>query len=204
MVRYRVPDRALELWLSLLVPHGSCPEEPIYYLSGTEQYSVTGETGSEKLMLSNSGGGTLTLDAVPAVGLDTDQRDWSLTNIVDFKPRPSGLHTNVSVAGEAVAGATVTLSFREDRIKGSAGCNTYRASLETNGEVIEIGPPSTPSGSLSGSQCTHLPSIDEIMEQEERYLSLLPQMTGIRIYDEHLVIMYTDTEVYLIFKSGKP
>ena len=192
---YRISDRLFQFNMVLpLALHQPCPEgDSIRSLWGAEQYSVIDQAGSEKLMLGTRLGETLTLDALPAVALDMEQREWSLKNIVNLSP--DGPRNSQAMTGEAVPGPAVTISFQKTHISGSAGCNSYQASLRIAGEAIVIGPPSS-----SGLSCGHLKNANDVMRQELHYLSLLPQATRIGTYDERL-FMSIGTGIYLIFET---
>ena len=193
---YRISDRLFQFNMVLpLAPHQPCPEEDsIRSLWGAERYSVIEQAGSEKLMLGTSRE-TLTLEALPVVALDTERREWSLKNIVNFNRNPDGPNTNVTMVGQVVPGPAVTISFQETHISGASGCNSYQASLSIAEESIIIGPPSA-----SELSCGHLKNANDVMRQELRYLSLLPQVTRIGTYDERL-FMSTGTGIYLIFEA---
>lgn len=189
--KYRTSNRLLRfsgLWL--MAPFEQCPwVDVVHSLRGPEQYSITGQAGSEQLTLGFSSGKPLALEALEAAALDTEQREWSLTNTVNFN--------NLTKAGSVVAEPVMTISFQENHISGSTGCNLYQASLKIDGEVVAIGPPST----TVASSCEQLENADKVMRQEERYLSFLPQMTRIGTYDERL-FMSTGTGIYLVFEAG--
>ena len=98
------------------------------------------KASSKKLMLGTSLGETLTLDPLPAIAMDTEQREWSLRNIVDLSP--DGLTNSRAMIGKVVPGLAVTISFQEEHILRWARCNSYEASLRIDGEATVIGPPS--------------------------------------------------------------
>ena len=65
-----------------------------------------------------------------------------------------------------LAGTTISLNFTSDTaLSGSAGCNTYQASYNVSGSQISV------SGVVTGQVFCDTPP--GIMEQEQRYLSLL-------------------------------
>ena len=82
-------------------------------------------------MLGTSLGETLTLDALPAISMDTEQREWSLRNIVDLSL--DGLTNSRAMIGKVVPGLAVTISFQEEHILRWARCNSYEASLRIDG-----------------------------------------------------------------------
>ena len=115
---YRTSDRVFEFGFSLgLGLYPSCPEnEAFSSLRRAEKYSVTDQSGSEVLMLWIAAEETLKLMSLPAVGLDVEQREWSLRNIVDIGP---GWPIDFARSrGEAVLGSVVTLSFQDSNVTG--------------------------------------------------------------------------------------
>ena len=103
--RYGASDRLLQFYIVLpLALHQPCPEEDlIRSLWKSEQYSVIDQGGSEKLMIGTRLGETLTLEALPTVDLDKEQREWSLENIVNFSP--DGPRNYQEIIGKAVLAA---------------------------------------------------------------------------------------------------
>ena len=180
-------------WPSPFYPTGSIWDGWHRSLWAAEQYSVVGQASSEKLMVGTSLGETLTFEALPTVALDTIQGEWSLTNVVDFGP--DGIITNVTMIGEVDPGPAITISFQESQVSGSAGCNTYEASLRVTDEQVVIGPPSK-----ADISCDDLEKVDDVIRQEQRYLSLLPQMTRMGTYGDRL-FMSTDMGIYLLFEA---
>ncbi len=196
---YSTYDRLLLFsMLPPLVSYEQCPwQDVIYSVVDAEQYSVTDQEGSGKLMFGFSSGKRLVLEPLSAVVLDTEKDEWLLTNIVEWNSDPDGRDQSWSLIGTVFPVSPVTISFQEDHIVGSAGCNSYQASLNNDSDAIAIGPPST----TSGSTCGQLTNAEEVMSQEERYLSLLPQMTRMGTYGDRLILS-TATGAYLIFEAG--
>ena len=172
--------------------HQICLEgDSSHSLWEAEQYSVIEEEGSEKLMIGTRLGKTLALEALPAVSLDAGQREWSLKNIIDLTSDDVGHH----VIRGIVPGSTVTVKFQETSASGSAGCNSYQASLRIDDEAIDIGPVSK-----SEESCRHLENLNDVIRQEMRYLSFLPQVTRGVTFDKRLFLS-TGTGIYLIFEA---
>lgn len=79
----------------------------------------------------------------------------------------------------AIAGTEITALFGEDgSLSGSAGCNTYRAAYEADGDGISIGPAAT-----TRMMCAEP---EGIMEQEAAYLQALQSATAYRIQGDEL------------------
>lgn len=90
-----------------------------------------------------------------------------------------------------IAGSTLTLEFRQDgSLGGSAGCNSFSGSYQTQGASLSIG----------ALVSTLMACVDEgLMQQETRYLAALQSAIGYELQDNQLVIRYTDGQAQLIF-----
>lgn len=94
-----------------------------------------------------------------------------------------------------LAGTEITALFGQDgTLTGSAGCNTYNATYQTDGSAIAVGP-----ASASNAACA---TPEGIMEQESAYLSLLPRATTYQVVNRELrifdsngtpILQYTQT-----------
>ncbi len=94
----------------------------------------------------------------------------------------------------------VTLQIADGQISGSAGCNTYNATLN--------GSPDDPSASRVGPiASTKKACPDPIMKQETDYLTRLGQVTAWKYDAGQLALLYasnTDTPQYLVFEAIAP
>ena len=80
-----------------------------------------------------------------------------------------------------IAGTEITLIFnKEGEISGSAGCNNYFSSYETDGDKCSFG--------LIGSTKMFCNEPKGIMEQESTYLKLLESAAGCRIEGDRFTI----------------
>lgn len=86
-------------------------------------------------------------------------------------PRIEGVAWNVAFANDGrkamvsvVRGTTLTLSFANGTVSGSAGCNTFRGSYKLQGDRIAIGQLSTTRKACPG---------DGVMKQEANYVAAL-------------------------------
>ena len=169
-----------------------CPEEDSSdSLWGAQQYSVIGKEGSEKLIIGTRSDQTLTLQAYPSSTSDAGQTEWSLEKIVDISPHESGQPR----IWDVIEGSTISFRFQENSVSGSAGCNSYQASLEVIEENITIGPPS-----VTELSCAHLEFNERVMNQESRFLDLLPQITR-AVTGADRLFLSTGTGIYLIFEA---
>ena len=193
IVRYRITGRLFKLYgLHWWDYHQACIEgDSSNSLWDTEHYSVVGEEDSEKLLIGTQLGETLTLEAHPTIALDTGQGERSLKNIVSLTSDEIEHHIIKGV----VTGSTVTLKIQEGSASRSAGCNSYEAPLSVAGEAIDIGPVS-----ISALSCRNMENSTNVIRQESRYLSLLPDVTrGVTVADR--LFLSTGTGIYLIFEA---
>ncbi|MEA2035057.1 MAG: META domain-containing protein [Euryarchaeota archaeon] len=91
-----------------------------------------------------------------------------------------------------IAGTEINLTFNEEGgISGSAGCNSYFSSYETDGDTLSFG--------LIGSTKMFCNEPNGIMEQEGTYLKLLESAAGCRIEGDHLTIQDSSDKTILTF-----
>ena len=190
---YRTTGRLLDLYYVLRHHFRmKCSgRESIDLLWDAQQYAVIEEEGLEKLLIGSRLGGTLTLNALPARAPDSNQGEWTLTSIADLTSDDIGDNYIM----ETIPGSTVAVSFQEDHISGSAGCNSYQASLKVVGNAITIGPTSA-----TELACDDLDSSNDVMDQESRYLDLLPKVTRVLVIADRLFLS-AGTGIYLIFEA---
>ena len=208
--KYSTSDRLLKFhsvdWLEL---HRSCSKNDWFgsywtaydrSVRGAEHYSVIQEGGSEKLMVGTRLGESFTFAPLSELTFNWEHeqgslrdKEWLLWNIVDLT---SDVPRSVrAIFQEVRPEPPVNITFRETQVSGSAGCNTYEASLGVTDDEIVIGSPT-----ISDLSCDDLRGFHTIMKQEERYLSLLPQMTRMGTYGDRL-IMSDGQDIYLLFDA---
>ena len=93
-----------------------------------------------------------------------------------------------------VEGSDVTISFDEDGLLGSSGCNSYTGlgSVEYEAATIDV-------QTLSHTEL-FCEGLDGLMEQEEQFLALLPRLEGYGTYGDGLFLQ-TDNHVFLLFEA---
>jgi heat shock protein HslJ len=90
-------------------------------------------------------------------------------------------------------GTEVTAVFGEDgTLAGTAGCNTYRATYETDGDAINIREPAA-----TKKAC---PTPEGVMEQEQAYLSALPLAASYAVEGDRLSLLTTEGTYVAIFE----
>jgi heat shock protein HslJ len=87
------------------------------------------------------------------------------------------------------AGRAVTLEMDGDQLSGAGPCNSYRASLQVDGETVAI----------SGLASTQRACEDPVNQAEADYFAALQDVTGAEVVSDRLVL--TGPEVRLTFDS---
>jgi heat shock protein HslJ len=90
------------------------------------------------------------------------------------------------VGGDAVtsplAGTTITANFTEDgKLTGSAGCNSYFAEYQVDGDSLSVGP--------VGSTKKLCMEPSGVMEQEAAFLVILETASGYQINGDTLILL---------------
>lgn len=134
------------------------------------------------------------LEAVAAWSVDADALvlvDAGGEDLLRFGPAsPVGVwEVTGYLRGDAftsvLSGTTITADFGGDgELAGSAGCNRYRASYETDGGRIAI--------SAAAATRKHCPEPDGVMEQEAGYLALLAAATRFQVGGRTLELLGAD------------
>jgi heat shock protein HslJ len=89
----------------------------------------------------------------------------------------------------------ITAEFKDDQINGSAGCNRYFGSYETDGSALTIGP--------AGSTMMFC-SPEEIMLQETAYLATLSTVASYEIISDQLHLQNANGDTVLLFATEEP
>ncbi len=147
-------------------------------LSRASDYSVYKDAGSSRLMIRTWRGKTLTFEPLLPAVESIAQGNWVLKAFVKVHVTESGWrHLRVT---NLRPGSKVTMSFEEDGVFGSAGCNSYSAQHSIGDEEITLTSPG-----VTRRVCA---TPDGVMQQETRFLNLLPSLTKFHIYGDRLFI----------------
>jgi heat shock protein HslJ len=95
---------------------------------------------------------------------------------------------------DLVPETTVTAVWDEERVSGSSGCNTYRASYTATDGGLAIGP-----AAATRMAC---PAPEGVMAQEQRFLTQLSASTRYRI-DGPQLWLEDDAGQVLLFVAGE-
>ena len=116
-------------------------------LAGTLRYAVDGDS----LTTTTASGATLRFMREPPPQLAGV--NWKVTSFNNNR------HAVVGVLGES----SITLSFKDGQVSGSAGCNTFHGTYATEGNQVQLGPLAT----------TRRACDEPLMTQEREFLAAL-------------------------------
>jgi heat shock protein HslJ len=85
-----------------------------------------------------------------------------------------------------IPGTTITATFEDGQVSGSAGCNSYSGSYQVNGDKITVGPTA-----ITEMACLEP---EGAMEQEMTVMELLTNAQTFQVTDEQLQILRADGE----------
>jgi heat shock protein HslJ len=124
---------------------------------------------SRNIVMTLLAGLTLLLAACAGIGGGSgdplDGTTWQLVSLEDVPP---------------IAGTTLTATFENGELGGSAGCNSYGGNYQVSGEPLSIDQLFSTLMACTDPQ--------GVMEQEQSYLSLLGDAQGFELSDGQLVI----------------
>ena len=168
----------------------------IHTLSPTEEYSVVESEETRRLIVRTSVGKILVFEPLLPAAEEIVDAEWSLRAFVPLyfvHQHPDGSDVwDLRDIADVLPGTEVTISFDEDGMGGSSGCNSY------------AGPVRLEDGSITVDSLIHTEKLCAflagLMAQEERYLDLLPRLTRYDTYSDGLLIQ-TDDDVFLLFQA---
>ena len=174
----------------------SCPDESrtlqydyTDFLTWAREYSVDEEGGSSLLRIWSIRGKTLTFEPLPRTVEDIADAEWTLWKFIEIR-QDVGVPQDSSV----IEGTEVTISFGEDSLGGSSGCNSYGGPAKVEDGSVTVDRQSF----FSTAKLCEGP--DGLIEQEKRYFSLVQRATRYGIYGDGL-FMQTDDDVFLLFQA---
>ena len=157
-------------------------------LSQARDYSVDKDSGSNRLLIRTSRGKMLTFEPLPPAGYSIAHGDWVLKALVKLLVVEPG--TRMMQVTEPLPGPEVTMSFSEQEVTGSAGCNSYEARYDVDDPEITF------DSLLATDRACANPA--GVMEREARFLNLLPSLTKFHIYGDRLFIHAEDGRSYAV------
>lgn len=158
------------------------------------EYAIHDEAGTSRLTIRSAEGETRTFEPLPPTIQNISDTEWDLVAIIALRPLEFGTWNTRTT--HILEGTRVTLSFESEleTIGGSSGCNSYGGSATAANGSISIDAQSL---SSTLKLCGHT---EGLMEQEQRYLDLLPNLTDYTIFGNNLAIQ-TNTDTFLLFHS---
>ena len=160
-------------------PLGDVENAVAHALTGTQRFTVAGDA----LTLVSAAGETLSFTKVPPPELDGT--NWTITGF------NNGRQAVVSPLGDT----TLTLSFRDGRVSGFAGCNGFNGAYTRDGDRLSIGPLATTRKACAGKG---------VMEQEQQLVAALESVTTWAIDHGMLDLHRGDGERALTAKRTEP
>ncbi len=140
--------------------------------------------GDRLILLDANGTAILTYEKAAAPEtVSLEGPTWELLSYDD------GNTTMVSV----IAGTTVTATFENGSVGGSAGCNTYGGEYTADGSALTV-------GTIFRTEMYCLEPAG-VMDQEDRYLDLLGSAAGYRIEGDRLTITDSAGNAVLVFRA---
>ena len=184
---------------SMLTYTHSCPEDARRmegefgdFLTWAREYAVSEEEGSRLLRMRSSRGKTLTFEPLSPTVKDIADEEWTLAAFVELRELDPGTWSPRTTG--VVQGTDVTISFNENGLSGSSGCNSYTGQTTDKDEAATI---DVQAFSHTEKVCEGL---DGLMEQEERFLKLLPRLERYGTYGDGLFLQ-ADNNVFLLFEA---
>ena len=131
--------------MSMLTYTHSCSEDASRmegefgdFLTWAREYAVSDEEGSRLLRMRSSRGKTLTFEPLSPTAKDIADAEWTLVAFVELREIDVGSWTTRTTT--VIEGTDVTISFDEDGLSGSSGCNSYTGlgSVEYEAATIDV------------------------------------------------------------------
>ena len=163
------------------------------FFTWAREYAVQEQGGSSRLTMRSSEGETLYFDPLPVSYEDVANAEWNLVAFVEVSPDEFGMWRTRE--GLAVKGADLTMTFGGAGVSGSTGCNSYGADAIMGDGSIAV---SADTLSWTERWCEEP---ERVMEQEERFLDLLPGFTRFEVFGDYLVL-WVDRDVFALFRAG--
>jgi heat shock protein HslJ len=145
-----------------------------------------------KLEISTARGEVLAFEPLPKDGdASLEGASWTLTAFVETKTIEE-MSTPVLSLTDPLAETQITLKFEDGTLSGSAGCNGYGGAYALDGSDLTVG----------AIAATEMACLDPagIMEQEQRYLGLLGDVSTHAIFGDRLWLE-TDDGRGLVFEG---
>lgn len=110
---------------------------------------------------------------------------WTLDSYLNSQGEPA----------DVLPDTEITIEFKDGQVNGSAGCNSYFGSYESDGSSLTLG--------VTGMTKIYC-APEALMDQEGAYLAALESAASYQVTDDKLQIANTDGETVLIFSMLEP
>ncbi len=163
-------------------------------LSRAIEYSINEEDGIRRLRIRTSRGRTVTFEPLANEVESVFDVEWHLKAFVSAGQMDSDMGR--MQVKRLIPGTEVTVGFSKTGVGGSGGCNHYASQPESGGFLVnENG--SIEIGDDIGQTLALCSNSTGRMEQEQRYMELIPKFERYRIYGNLLVVHTADGTVLL-------
>ena len=160
------------------------------HFTWTDQYSVDDSSEEGRLRIRTRRGKTLVLEPLSPVVDGLLAGRWSLTTFVEPREGDPGAMRN-SRSTDVIPKTEVTIEFSENGLSGSAGCNSYSATLSVEDSTITVG-----TTTVTRAWCD---DPERLMEQERHYLEIVSRVSHFMIFGDRLALQ-TDGDEALLFR----
>jgi heat shock protein HslJ len=131
-----------------------------------------------KLEISTAQGEVLAFEPLPKDGdASLEGASWTLTAFVETKTVEE-MNTPVLSLTDPLAETRITVEFKDGTLSGSAGCNGYSGAYALDGSALTV-------GTIAATEMACLDPTG-IMEQEQRYLGLLGDVSTYAVFGNWL------------------
>jgi len=138
-------------------------------------------------------GEVLTFESLPEdAAASLEGTTWTLTAFIEERV-VEGMPAPLPMPTDLLPETQITATFEDARVRGSAGCNTYGAAYVRTGSSLDLEAPAATEMACSGPA--------GVMEQEQRYLNILRDVTTYHIHGSQLWLETSDGRV-LFFVQG--
>ena len=166
-------------------------------LSRAIEYSISEEDGIRRLRIRTSQGRTVTFEPLANEVKSVFNVEWHLKTFVSAGQKDSNI--GLLRVERLIPGTEVTAGFNKYGVGGSGGCNSYAWEPESGGFLFDQNG-SIEIGEDIGKTLGLCPYPAGIMEQEQRYMELLPNFERFRIYGD-LLVVHTEDGTVLLFQA---
>ena len=158
------------------------------HFTWTDEYSV--DEGSEEslLRIRTRQGRTLVFEPLSPVVDSMLAGRWSLTTFVEPREGEPGA-MRYARSTDVIPKTEVTIEFSENGVSGSAGCNSYSATLSVEDSTITVG-----TATVTRAWCD---DPERLMEQERHYLDIVSRVSHFLIFGDRLALQTDDDEALL-------